>query len=112
MERTRRLSRRSRVSDRMTTGMQKGDLVIVAGRPSMGKTSLAMNIAEHAAIRHDVPVAVFSMEMSALQLTMRLFSSLGQIEQGRPLRRCQAGPAVPVGVEAAQSPPAAAPRSS
>jgi replicative DNA helicase len=69
--------------DRMTAGLQKSDLVIVAGRPSMGKTTLAMNIAESAAIKSGVPVAVFSMEMSALQLVMRLFSSLGQIEQGR-----------------------------
>ena len=49
----------------------------------MGKTTLAMNIAEHAAIKHDVPVAIFSMEMSSLQLVMRLFSSLGQIDQTR-----------------------------
>jgi replicative DNA helicase len=69
--------------DRMTAGMQPSDLVIVAGRPSMGKTTLAMNLAEHAALKHEVPVAVFSMEMSALALVMRLFSSLGQIEQQR-----------------------------
>jgi replicative DNA helicase len=49
----------------------------------MGKTTLAMNLAEHAALKHEVPVAVFSMEMSALALVMRLFSSLGQIEQQR-----------------------------
>jgi replicative DNA helicase len=69
--------------DRMTAGMQDSDLVIVAGRPSMGKTTLAMNIAEHAALKHEIPVAVFSMEMSSLGLVMRLFSSLGQIEQRR-----------------------------
>ena len=69
--------------DRMTAGLQASDLIIVAGRPSMGKTTLAMNIAENAAIKHDLPVAIFSMEMSALQLVLRLFSSLGQIEQGR-----------------------------
>ncbi len=69
--------------DRKTAGMQDSDLVIVAGRPAMGKTTLAMNIAEAAAIKSKVPVAVFSMEMSSLQLVMRLFSSLGQIEQGR-----------------------------
>jgi replicative DNA helicase len=69
--------------DRKTAGMQDSDLVIVAGRPAMGKTTLAMNIAENAAIKSGVPVAVFSMEMSSLQLVMRLFSSLGQIEQGR-----------------------------
>lgn len=69
--------------DLMTAGLQDSDLIIVAGRPSMGKTTFAMNIAEHAAIQGNVPVAVFSMEMSSLQLVMRLFSSLGQIEQGR-----------------------------
>jgi replicative DNA helicase len=69
--------------DKLTAGLQDSDLIIVAGRPAMGKTTLAMNIAEHAAIKHDVPVAIFSMEMSALQLTMRLFSSLGQIDQTR-----------------------------
>ena len=69
--------------DKMTAGLQPSDLIIVAGRPAMGKTSLAMNIAEHAAIKHNVPVAIFSMEMSALQLVMRLFSSLGQIDQTR-----------------------------
>ena len=67
--------------DKMTAGLQPSDLIIVAGRPAMGKTSLAMNIAENAAIKHDVPVAIFSMEMSSLQLVMRLFSSLGQIDQ-------------------------------
>lgn len=69
--------------DRLTAGLQQSDLIIVAGRPSMGKTTFAMNIAEHTAIKHEVPVAIFSMEMSSLQLVMRLFSSLGQIEQGR-----------------------------
>ena len=66
----------------MTTGLQAGDLVIVAGRPSMGKTTLAVNIAENAAIDRKVPVAIFSMEMSAEQLTMRMISSLGRISQG------------------------------
>jgi replicative DNA helicase len=66
--------------DQMTAGLHGSDLVIVAGRPAMGKTSFAMNIAEHAAIKHHVPVAVFSMEMSSLQLVMRLFASLGQID--------------------------------
>ncbi|NND45020.1 MAG: replicative DNA helicase [Xanthomonadales bacterium] len=69
--------------DKKTAGLQPSDLVIVAGRPAMGKTTFAMNLAENAAIKHGVPVAVFSMEMSSLQLVMRLFSSLGQIEQGR-----------------------------
>ncbi|MDE2088463.1 MAG: replicative DNA helicase [Gammaproteobacteria bacterium] len=67
--------------DDMTSGLQPGDLVIVAGRPSMGKTSFAMNIAEHAAIKSRLPVAVFSMEMSGEQLAMRLMSSLGRIDQ-------------------------------
>jgi replicative DNA helicase len=69
--------------DKLTAGLQDSDLIIVAGRPAMGKTTLAMNIAENAAIKHNVPVAIFSMEMSALQLVMRLFSSLGQIDQTR-----------------------------
>lgn len=69
--------------DKKTAGLQPSDLIIVAGRPSMGKTSFAMNLAENAAIKHNIPVAVFSMEMASLQLVMRLFSSLGQIEQGK-----------------------------
>jgi len=69
--------------DKKTAGLQPSDLIIVAGRPAMGKTTFAMNLAENAAIKHGIPVAVFSMEMAALQLVMRLFSSLGQIEQGR-----------------------------
>jgi len=67
--------------DRMTAGLQPGDLVIVAGRPSMGKTSFAMNIAEHVAIAEEVPVAIFSMEMSAEQLSFRMISSLGRVNQ-------------------------------
>ncbi|VAW75857.1 Replicative DNA helicase (DnaB) [hydrothermal vent metagenome] len=67
--------------DEMTAGLQSSDLIIVAGRPSMGKTTFAMNIAEHAAIRDNVPVAVFSMEMPGEQLAMRLMSSLGRIDQ-------------------------------
>ena len=69
--------------DKQTAGLQPSDLIIIAGRPAMGKTTLAMNIAEHAAIKHAVPIAIFSMEMSSLQLVMRLFSSLGQIDQTR-----------------------------
>ena len=69
--------------DELTAGLQKSDLIIIAGRPAMGKTTLAMNIAEHAAIKHEVPVAILSMEMSSLQLVNRLFSSLGQIDQTR-----------------------------
>ncbi len=67
--------------DRMTAGMQRSDLLIVAGRPSMGKTSFAMNIAEHVAIKERKPVAIFSMEMPAEQLSMRMISSLGRIDQ-------------------------------
>jgi replicative DNA helicase len=69
--------------DDMTSGMQPSDLVIVAGRPSMGKTSFAMNIAEHVAIKEQLPVAVFSMEMPGEQLAMRMISSLGRIDQHR-----------------------------
>ena len=69
--------------DRMTSGLQGGDLVIVAGRPSMGKTSLAMNIAEHVAIEQGLPVAVFSMEMGAVQLAMRMLGSVGMLDQHR-----------------------------
>jgi len=69
--------------DEKTAGLQDSDLIIVAGRPSMGKTTLAMNIAENAAIKHEKPVAIFSMEMSAQQLVRRMFSSLGQIDQNK-----------------------------
>ena len=69
--------------DKMTSGLQGGDLVIVAGRPSMGKTSLAMNIAEHVAIEQGLPVAVFSMEMGAVQLAMRMLGSVGMLDQHR-----------------------------
>ena len=69
--------------DEMTAGLQRGDLVVIAGRPSMGKTSLAMNIVEFAAIQVKCPVAVFSMEMPGESLIMRLMSSLGRIDQHR-----------------------------
>jgi len=69
--------------DEKTAGLQKSDLIIVAGRPSMGKTSFAMNLAENAAISANCAVAVFSMEMSAQQLVMRMLSSLGRINQQR-----------------------------
>ncbi len=69
--------------DKLTAGLQPSDLIIVAGRPAMGKTTFAMNIAEHAAIKHGKSIAVFSMEMASLQLVMRMFSSVGQIEQTR-----------------------------
>lgn len=69
--------------DELTSGLQSSDLVIVAGRPSMGKTTLAMNMAEHAAIQDSKPVLVFSMEMPADSLAMRMMSSLGRIDQHR-----------------------------
>ena len=68
--------------DKMTAGLQPGDLVIVAGRPSMGKTTFALNIAENAAIAHNKAVAIFSMEMSREQLAFRMISSLGRVDQG------------------------------
>lgn len=67
--------------DKMTAGLQRGDLIIIAGRPSMGKTTFAMNIAENAAIGANVPVAVFSMEMSAEQLSFRMIGSIGRVSQ-------------------------------
>lgn len=67
--------------DEMTSGLQPSDLIIIAGRPSMGKTTFAMNIAENVAIKGDKPVAVFSMEMPGDQLAMRMMSSLGRIDQ-------------------------------
>jgi len=69
--------------DRMTSGLQPADLIIVAGRPSMGKTTLAMNMAENVAINSGKPVAVFSMEMPGESLAMRMMSSLGRIDQSR-----------------------------
>jgi replicative DNA helicase len=67
----------------MTSGLQSSDLVIVAGRPSMGKTSFAMNLVENAALASDRPLMVFSMEMPAEQLVIRMLSSLGRIDQSR-----------------------------
>lgn len=69
--------------DKQTAGLQPGDLIIVAGRPSMGKTTFAMNMAEYVAISEKRPVAVFSLEMPAQQLVMRMISSLGRIDQSR-----------------------------
>ena len=69
--------------DRMTSGLQSSDLVIVAGRPSMGKTSFAMNLVENAAMVSERPIMVFSMEMPAEQLVIRMLSSLGRIDQSR-----------------------------
>ncbi|MES2770413.1 MAG: replicative DNA helicase [Pseudomonadota bacterium] len=69
--------------DSKTSGLQNGDLLIVAGRPSMGKTSFALNIAEHVAIDVGLPVAVFSMEMGGTQLAMRMLSSVGRLDSNR-----------------------------
>lgn len=68
--------------DRQTSGFQSGDLIILAARPSMGKTALAINIAEHVALNEGLPVAVFSMEMGASQLAVRIVGSIGRIDQG------------------------------
>ncbi len=77
--------------DRMTSGLQEGDLVVVAGRPSMGKTSLALNIGEHIALNLKLPVAVFSMEMGASQLALRMIGSVGKLDQHK-LRTGRLGP--------------------
>lgn len=66
--------------DNRTTGLQRGDLVIVAGRPSMGKTAFSLNMAEYVALEVGMPVAVFSMEMGADQLAMRMLASIGGID--------------------------------
>ncbi|MFZ3117245.1 MAG: replicative DNA helicase [Variovorax sp.] len=68
--------------DKMTSGLQAGDMIVLAARPSMGKTSLAINIAEHVALNEGLPVAVFSMEMGASQLAVRIVGSIGRIDQG------------------------------
>jgi replicative DNA helicase len=67
--------------DKMTSGLQPGDLVIVAGRPSMGKTAFSINIAENIALDSKLPVAIFSMEMGAAQLAMRMLGSVGKLNQ-------------------------------
>jgi replicative DNA helicase len=67
--------------DSMTSGLQPGDLVIVAGRPSMGKTAFSVNIAEHVALEVNKPVAIFSMEMGGTQLAMRMIGSVGRLNQ-------------------------------
>ena len=69
--------------DEKTAGLQPGELIIIAGRPSMGKTSLAMNIVENTAITDGKSVAIFSMEMPARALAMRMMSSLGRVDQQR-----------------------------
>jgi len=72
--------------DNLTAGFQKGDLIIVAGRPSMGKTALSMNFAQHAAIDREIPVAIFSLEMSKESLVQRLLCAEGRVDSSR-LRR-------------------------
>ena len=67
--------------DKMTAGMQPSDLIIVAARPSMGKTTFAMNLAEHAAMTQDKPTLIFSLEMPSEQIMMRMLASLGRINQ-------------------------------
>jgi replicative DNA helicase len=67
--------------DKMTSGLKKGNLVVVAGRPAMGKTSLAMNMAEHCALQEKLPVLVISLEMTADELTTRLVGSVGRVDQ-------------------------------
>ena len=67
--------------DSMTAGLQRGDLIVLAARPSMGKTAFALNIAEHVAVQEQLPTLVFSMEMGASQLALRLVGSLGRIDQ-------------------------------
>jgi len=69
--------------DQMTTGFQPGDLIIVAARPSMGKTTFAMNLAEHAALNADKPTIIFSLEMPSEQIMNRMLASLGRIDQGK-----------------------------
>ena len=71
--------------DRMTAGLQKGELIIIAAGLSMGKTSFAMNIAENVAIKSKQPVLIFSMEMPAESLTMRMLSSLSRIDLSKVL---------------------------
>lgn len=67
--------------DKMTSGLQPGDMIVVAGRPSMGKTAFALNIAEYVGVEAKLPVAVFSLEMSGPQLAMRFLSSVGRLDQ-------------------------------
>ena len=67
--------------DKRTAGLQAGDLVVIAGRPSMGKTTLALNIAENAAIGHELPIGIFSMEMPKEQVTLRMIGSIGRVDQ-------------------------------
>ncbi len=77
--------------DHMTTGLQRGDLIIVAARPAMGKTSLVLNVAQTAAIEHQVPVAIFSLEMSKEQLVLRFLCAEGRVD-AQKLRRGRLSP--------------------
>ncbi|MGN1149084.1 MAG: replicative DNA helicase [Sutterella sp.] len=74
--------------DKELAGMQRGDLIIIAGRPSMGKTSFAINIAENVGVRQELPVAIFSLEMGGDQLAQRLISSVANID-AQKLRKAQ-----------------------
>ncbi|MDO8931609.1 MAG: replicative DNA helicase [Rhodocyclaceae bacterium] len=69
--------------DKMTSGLQPGDMIVVAGRPSMGKTAFALNIAEHVGVETHLPVAIFSLEMSGQQLATRFLSSVGRLDQNK-----------------------------
>ena len=68
--------------DNKTSGMQAGDLIIVAARPSMGKTTFAMNLVESVLFNNNLPALVYSMEMPADSIAMRLISSFGRVHQG------------------------------
>ena len=69
--------------DRMTAGFQPSDLIVLAGRPSMGKTALALNVAQHTAIDEDVPVAIFSLEMSRESLVQRMLCAESKVDSSR-----------------------------
>ena len=69
--------------DQKTSGLQPGDMIIVAGRPSMGKTAFSLNIAEYVAVELGLPVAIFSLEMPGTQLAMRFLASVGRLDQHR-----------------------------
>ena len=77
--------------DEATGGLQKGDLVVIAGRPGMGKTALALNIVEHVVMQNESPALVFSLEMPADQLTMRMLSLLAGVDQSRVCRGSAGG---------------------
>jgi replicative DNA helicase len=77
--------------DKMTSGLQPGDLIVVAGRPSMGKTAFALNLGEHVALHDKKPVVVFSMEMGSAQLALRMIGSVGRLDQHK-LRTGRLGP--------------------